>query len=158
MTNEVQRFDILGSPGSGKFTLTVLGATTDPPMAYHPAAGVVQSAIEALPPVGVGNVVVTKDGNWGYVCGFTNALGDQDIPQMTADDSQLGGGATIQVSTVIEGGPEIPPPDGGEPLLILETPCTALALQRFATEVAAVTSGAHREFPVTTTASQIAVG
>jgi hypothetical protein len=110
--DEVQRFDIAGSPGSGKFTLTFNGATTDPPLAYHPPAGDVQRALEALSTVGTGNVRVSKDGNWGYVCAFGNELGSQNLPPMSADGSQLGGGGTITVSTVTPGAAPTGPVQG----------------------------------------------
>src|SRR6516165_7330003 len=127
MVNEVQRFDIGNSPGSGKFVLGFNGADTAP-IQYHPAAGVVQSALEALPTVGIGNVVVTKDGNWGYVETFLNALGDQDLPQLTAvmDAQMAGTGATMTVATVQQGSSGDVPPDvpGGGSGPTLQTPCT----------------------------------
>jgi hypothetical protein len=103
--NEVQRFDIAGSPGSGKFTLAFNGATTDPPLPYHPNAGQVTHALEILPTIGAGNVIVTKDGNWGYVCAFGGALSEQNLPQLTAapDAQMTGAGGSIAVSTVTEG-------------------------------------------------------
>jgi hypothetical protein len=100
--NEVQRFDIAGNPGSGTFTLAFNGSEPTASINHHPAAGDVQRALEALSTIGAGNVTVSKDGNWGYVCAFCNALGNQDLPEITAA-SQLGGGATITVSTVTQG-------------------------------------------------------
>ena len=47
MPNEIQRFDITGSPGSGNFTLWFNGEGTSP-IDYHPAAGDVQDELEAL--------------------------------------------------------------------------------------------------------------
>jgi hypothetical protein len=102
--NEVQRFDIAGSPGSGKFTLGFNGATTNP-IPYHPNAGQVQHELEVLPTVGAGNVIVTKDGNWGYVESFTGALAEQNLPALvaTCDAQMAGAGGSITVSTVTQG-------------------------------------------------------
>jgi hypothetical protein len=99
--NEVQRVDIGGSPGSGSFRLNFNGADTDN-INHHPAAGDVQRALEVLPTVGLGNVLVTKDGNWGYVCSFQSELGNQNLPPMTYTN-MLGGDGTITISTVTEG-------------------------------------------------------
>jgi hypothetical protein len=164
MTSEVQRFDILGSPGSGKFTLAFNSSEPSTQIAYHPPAGDVQRALEALSTIGVGNVVVSKDGNWGYVCAFGGALGDQDLPLLVADDSQLGGGGTIQVSTVTEGfdpntevppEPEVPP---GVPGATLPTPCSLIDLLVFAQNIAAYTPGRHHQPLITTTATGITAG
>jgi len=151
MANEIQRFDILGSPGSGEFTLTFDTATTDP-LPYHPPAGDVQTALEALTSIGAGNIGVTKDGNWGYVCAFQGALADQDLPQMTADDSGLGGDATITVATVTHG----TTPDTG-PTASLHTPCTLTELLVFANAVLPTTSGDHHNATVTSTNDTITV-
>jgi hypothetical protein len=149
MTNEIQRFDILGNPGSGKFTLWYKGeGTSDLP--YHPAAGAVQTALEALTAIGAGNIVVTKDGNWGYVCSFTGNLANQQVPEIVADDSQLGGGGTIQVTTVTDGGPDT---TGGG--LTLQTPCTLTDLLVFAHSVVPATAGNQHNVPITTTATTI---
>jgi hypothetical protein len=151
MTNETQRFDILGSPGSGTFTLTYTGEiTTDLP--YHPAAGEVQTALEALMMIGAGNIVVTKDGNWGYVLTFTGTLANQQLPEIVADDSQLGGGATIQVATIQDGAPDTT--GGGS---TLQTPCTLADLLIFTRNIVPATAGNHHNIPITTTANSITV-
>ena len=151
MTNEIQRFDILGNPGSGTFTLAYKGEiTTDLP--HHPAAGAVQTALEALIAIGAGNIVVTKDGNWGYVCSFTGNLANQQVPEIVADDSQLGGGATIQVATVVDGGPDTT--GGGS---TLQTPCTLADLLIFTRNIVPATPGNHHNIPVTSTDTTITV-
>ena len=149
MTNETQRFDILGSPGSGTFTLTYTGETTTD-LPYHPAAGEVQTALEALTSIGAGNIDVTKDGNWGYVLTFTGTLANQQLPEIIADDSQLAGGATIQVTTIQDGGPDTT--GGGS---TLQTPCTLADLLVFARNIVPATAGNHHNIPVTTTANSI---
>jgi hypothetical protein len=126
MANEVQRFDIGGSPGSGKFTIGFRGAVTDPPLPYHPAAGDVTRALEALSTIGPGNVVCAKDTNWGYVLTFQNDLGDQDLPMIVVDGSLLGPGGTITASLVTDGSGD---PDALEPSCA--TPCTLQHLQNW---------------------------
>ena len=147
MSNEVQRFDIAGSPGSGKFTLAFRGAPTNQ-IAYHPPAGDVQTALQALPTIGTGNVVVTKDGNWGYVCSFQGALADQDLPELEADGSQLGGGGTITVSTVTHG---VPPIDtSAPPFASLALPVTLQRLQLGMQNAFVITPGVHHKIVVST--------
>jgi hypothetical protein len=148
MPNEVQQLAINGAPGSGKFTVTFNDATTDP-IQYHPAAGVLQTALQALPTIGAGNVVVTKPSNWAYDCGFTGDLSDQSLPSMTADDSQLGGGATITITTLVEGGSDEPPPGNGERPQ-LDTPCTLTELFAFVQNIRGQYAGNYHNIPVTT--------
>jgi len=153
MPNEIQRFDITGSPGSGNFTLWFNGEGTSP-IDYHPAAGDVQDELEALTTIGPGNITVTKDGNWGYICTFAGALTSTNLPELVADDSQLPGGATITVTTVTQGGPDTETPGTGA---TLTTPCTLPHLLAFATDILPVTSGSHHDAIVTTTADTITV-
>ena len=152
MTNETQRFDILGSPGSGTFTLTYTGETTTD-LPYHPAAGEVQTALEALMIIGAGNIDVSKDGNWGYVLAFTGTLANQQLPEIVADDSQLGGGATIQVATVVDGAPDTTTGGGST----LQTPCTLTDLLIFTRNIVPATPGNHHNIPVTSTDTTITV-
>jgi hypothetical protein len=62
----------LGSPSAGTFTLTV-GASTTTGIAYNAAAAAVQAALEALPTVGTGNVVVTGSAGGPYAVKFVPA-------------------------------------------------------------------------------------
>jgi hypothetical protein len=151
MTSEVQRFDITGNPGSGKFTLTFKTQTTTE-IDHHPPAGDVERALEALPSIGTGNITVTKDGNWGYVCEFLGNLANQDVPELTADDSQLPEGAAVTVTTMIQGGTGLKGPTA-----TLATPCTLTDLLGFATHIVPVTSGDHHNATVTSTDSAITV-
>jgi hypothetical protein len=155
MTNEVQRFDILGAPGSGSFVLSFGGSEPTDNLAHHPAAGDVERALQLLSTIGVGNVDVTKDGNWGYVCAFGGALADQDLPSLTVEANNLGGGATIQVSIVTEGvapiDPEAPPDSGtGFPV-----PGTLQQFTNWLKEASVPASGAHHKVVVTSDGSRI---
>jgi hypothetical protein len=153
MTNEVQRFDILGSPGSGKFTLSFRDSEPTTDIAHHPPAGDVQRALEALSTVGIGNVMVSKDGNWGYVCAFGSALADQDLPLLVADDSALGGGATIEVSVVTEGMPPDVPPE--VPPDTLPTPCTLQDLLNFVQQALPRGPSSHHQVKVSSSDTSI---
>jgi len=103
--NEQQTVTITGTPTGGNFTLTLNGATTAN-IAYNAAASAVQSALEALPNIGVGNVAVTGGALPGtpVVVTFQNQLGRQNINQMTASGAGLTGGTpAIAVTTTTPG-------------------------------------------------------
>ncbi len=89
---------IQGSDG-GTFTLTFDGQTTSA-LAYNATASQVEAALEALP--NITNVTVTGSGTSSdpWVVTFVDP-GDQDVKQLTADDSNLSGTTTI--TTVTEG-------------------------------------------------------
>jgi hypothetical protein len=163
MTNEVQRFDITNSPGSGKFSLAFNGSEPTTDIAAHPPAGDVQRALEALSTIGTGNIVVTKDGNWGYVCGFANALGDRDLPLLVLVSNSLGSGGQVNISLVTQGAPEGggAPPEGiggGGGFMTLQTPCTMADLLDLVTQAVVFTGPIHHEVPVTSSGSEIAIG
>jgi hypothetical protein len=71
--DEVQRVTIVGGPNGGTFLLEYRGAST-PPIAYHPSAAQLQTAMDALSTVGPGNAVAAKTGNWDYTVTFTGDL------------------------------------------------------------------------------------
>jgi hypothetical protein len=159
MVSEVQRFDISGSPGSGNFTLAFNGSAPSTPIPYHPNPTQVQDALAALPTIGVGNVTVAKDGNWGYVCSFQGDLADYDLPLLVADDSGLGGGATITVAVVTEGeGPEVPPDMPTDVLAdTLLTPCSLHDLMAFVYSTLPRTTGNYRNVQVSSSDTAITV-
>ena len=99
--NEVQHIAISGGPNGGSFLLAFDGEWTAP-IAYHPSAAQIQSALTALPNVGTGNIWVSKPGNWDYDVEFQNALGSRDVPQMGWNDDNLNNG-TVLVTTVKQG-------------------------------------------------------
>lgn len=86
-TNEVQQIT-LSDATSGTFTLTFDGQTTSA-IAHDASAADVQSALEALPNIGSGDVSVTgnDDGPWDVT--FKGELADEDVAEMTIDDSGL---------------------------------------------------------------------
>jgi len=103
-TNEQQTVTITGSPTGGNFTLTYNGATTAN-IAWNAAAAAVQTALEALVNIAVGDVVVT--GGPGpatpWVVTFQGQLGKQNINQMTAAHTLTGGTPAIAVTTTTPG-------------------------------------------------------
>lgn len=90
--NEVQRVTITGTPTGGTFTLTYDGQTTAA-IAYNAIASEVQSKLEALSNIDVGDVTVTGGplpGSFVTVT-FGGDLGTRDVAQMTATSSLTGG-------------------------------------------------------------------
>lgn len=90
--NDVQTVTITGTPTGGTFRLLLNGELTAA-IAYNAAAAAVQSAIEALPSVGSGNVACTGGALPGtaVVATFQGALASRKIPLMTAINSLTGG-------------------------------------------------------------------
>lgn len=99
---EVQTVTITGSPTGGTFTLTYAGQTTAT-IVYNAAAGAVQSALEALSNVEVGDVTVSGSAGGPYTLTFAAALGN--VPQVTANGAALTGGTTpgVTVATTTQG-------------------------------------------------------
>jgi hypothetical protein len=98
--NEQQTVTITGTPTGGNFTLTLSGATTAN-IAFNAAAAAVQSALEALPNIGVGNVAVPGT---PFVLTFQNQLGKQNVAQLTAAHTFTGGTTpAIAVTTTTPG-------------------------------------------------------
>jgi len=102
MASEVQIIAIVNSPGSGKFALA-LDSMPTALIPYHPAAGELQSALEALPNIGAGNVKITKDSNWVYRATFQNALAEKNINTLQLWANELGGGGDVQITVDTEG-------------------------------------------------------
>jgi hypothetical protein len=94
-TAEVQTVTVTGTPTGGTFTLSFNGQTTSD-IAFDAAATAVESALEALPNVGVGNVTVTGAAGGPYTVTFVASLGD--VPQMTGNGDDLTGGTSPNVS------------------------------------------------------------
>ncbi len=109
-TNEVQNVVISGATG-GTFTLSVTAASsthTTAAIAYNASASAVQSALEALSNIGVGQVSVAAgtaaDGVTPcYAVTFTGTLADTSIPLMVVNGQALTGGGTITIATVQPG-------------------------------------------------------
>jgi hypothetical protein len=97
-TDEVQTVTIAGGASGGTFTITFGGQTTSA-LPYGSSAAVVQAALEALSSIGVGNMLVTKAADV-YTLTFRNALGQQNVAQVTASAAGLTGGTpTITPAT-----------------------------------------------------------
>jgi hypothetical protein len=88
--NEIDSLEI--DAQAGTYTLTVDGETTAP-IAFDADASTVQAALEALPSVGVGNVVVTGDPS-GFTIELTGALAATAV-DLSADGAGLTGTATV---------------------------------------------------------------
>jgi hypothetical protein len=105
-TDEVQQVAITGSPTGGTFTLTYSGQTTAG-IAWNAAASAVQSALEALSNIAVGDVAVTGGPLPGtpVLVEFTGALASTNVAQMTTSGASLTGGSTpaSAVTTVTPG-------------------------------------------------------
>lgn len=93
--NELQRVTVTGDP----FTLTYNGETTTD-LAQTSTYAQVETALEALPTVGASNVNVTGPDGGPFDCVFNDALGNQDVPQMTATNATV---ETIRGGTLAAG-------------------------------------------------------
>jgi hypothetical protein len=86
-TNEIQTITISDADG-GTFTLTFGGQTTSS-IAWNAAASVVDTALEALSTIEVGEVSVSGSAGGPYTVTFTNSLGASDQSLMTASAASL---------------------------------------------------------------------
>lgn len=103
-TAEVQTVTITGTPTGGTFTLTFDGETTGP-IDFDATNTEVDTALEALSNIGVGEVTVTGGPGPGsaFTVTFSTALGN--VPQMTASGAGLTGGTApaVAVTTATPG-------------------------------------------------------
>lgn len=103
--NEVQAITITGTPTGGTFTLAYDGAVTTA-LAFNAAAAAVQAALEALPNIGTGNVLVAGGPAPGtpFVVTFQNQLARKNVSQMSATHAFTGGTTpAIAVTTTTAG-------------------------------------------------------
>ena len=108
--NEQQQLEITGSPGSGNFRLQFNNVWAPGNCQYHPAAGELKTYLESISTIGPGNVMVGKTSNWIYLIDFVNQLGEQDVPPLVADYTNLPAGDTVVITTTLEGlSPDAPP-------------------------------------------------
>lgn len=82
--NELQQVTVTGDP----FTLTYSGQTTTS-LAQTSTAAQVETALEALSTIGTSNVNVTGADGGPFDCVFNDALGNQDVPTMTATNATV---------------------------------------------------------------------
>jgi hypothetical protein len=93
---------IAGGATGGTFTITFGGQTTTA-IPYGSTAAVVQAALEALSSIGIGNIMVSKALDV-YTLVFRDALGSQNVAQVTASAAGLTGGTpTITPATATAG-------------------------------------------------------
>ena len=96
--SEVQSATITGAPTGGTFTLSYSGQTTSG-IAFNAAGAAVQTALEALGTIGVGNVTVTGATGGPYTITFIGALAEQDVAQITGSGTGLTGGTSPNITT-----------------------------------------------------------
>lgn len=101
--SEVQSVTITGAPTGGTFVLVFDDvATTD--LAYNATPATVQSALQALPGIGAGNVTVTGSAGGPYTVTFAGSLANQDVTQITATGDFTGGTSpAVTVTTTTPG-------------------------------------------------------
>ena len=96
--NEIQILNITGGPTGGTFTLSFGGQTTQPIDITSPSlAGAIDTALEALSTIGVGNVQVTNGLAGTFNVEFTGQLARQDVALLTGNASGLTGGTNPNV-------------------------------------------------------------
>lgn len=96
--DEVQTVTLAGAT-SGTFTLTY-GGQTATGIAYNALASDVQTALRALSSIGHDNVTVTGSAGGPYTVTFQDALGFQNVAQMTNSATSLVGTNAVQTITV----------------------------------------------------------
>lgn len=106
-SDEVQTVTITGTPTGGTFTLTY-AAVASSAINHNSTAGQLQTILEAVSTIGVGNVVVTGGPGPGsaFTVTFTGALADTNVAQMTKNAAGLTGGTSpdVTVATLTQGG------------------------------------------------------
>jgi hypothetical protein len=106
-TNEVQTATMSGTPTGGNVTLVYDNQTTGT-IVFNATSAAVQTALEALPNIGTGNVAVTG-GPWpgtAMVVTFQGALAKRPVPNIVLGTNALTGGASPTV-TVAETTPGV---------------------------------------------------
>jgi hypothetical protein len=96
--SEVNRITITATGGT--YTITYAGQTTSA-LAYNASAATIDTALEALSNIGVGDVTVAGTGATRTITAAT-ALADLDLTDMTVDDA-LATGGDVTIETVTQG-------------------------------------------------------
>lgn len=111
LTAEVQTITKTGTVSGGDYTITIVqtGETTGD-IAYDANAAAIQAAIDALPRVGAGNIVVTGGPISTTPATLTYSGPEfvgENVAQATVDSSSLTGGGTYGVTTTTPGADEV---------------------------------------------------
>lgn len=99
-TDEVQTLTVGGS-GLTSFTITWNGQTTGS-IAAAAIGSTIQTSLEALPNIGVGDVIVTGGSGGPWTVTFAGTLADTNVAAMTT--TPTGGSGTVTVATPTAGG------------------------------------------------------
>ena len=102
--NEVQTITASATPTGGTWTISFDGATTSA-LQYNANAAAVQTALEALPTIGSGNVTVSGGalGTAAFTVTFIGTEGSLSQPAMTVSSSLTGSGITLSIVVLTEG-------------------------------------------------------
>lgn len=103
--NEIQQFQLYGTPTGGSFALTYDGQTTAA-IPYSASNATIETELEALPNIGVGDVAVSGGPLPGsaVIVEFTGSLGETNVSEMTIDGNGLTGGSiSASASTSVQG-------------------------------------------------------
>lgn len=93
--NTIQTIAFSQTPVSGSITFSLGTETTSSITAANLTAANVKTALEALPSVGSGNVLVTGDTSVGFTVQFVNQLVQATFPLLTASHSLLYASTTL---------------------------------------------------------------
>lgn len=97
--NDLQTITLIGTPTAGTFTLTFQSETTVS-IAYNATAATVQTALQSLGVIGVGNVSVAGSAGGPWVVTFIGNLADVAQPTLTAQSALTGGSINVTHTTV----------------------------------------------------------
>lgn len=95
--DEIQTIAFSGTPTSGKFNLDFGGNTTID-IDFTDNAAAVESALEGLASIGVGNVSVSGTFATDFVVTFQGTLGAQDVALLTFSGNTLDDGAPVTIT------------------------------------------------------------
>ncbi len=92
-------------PGNGVQSVTLAATATTGNIPFDATAAEVRAGLEGLPTIGPGDVQVSGSSGGPWTVEFVGARGQVNVPQLTADMSNLeGAGRFVQVQTVQQGG------------------------------------------------------
>ncbi len=97
LANEHTILTITGDPTGGTFTVTYDGQTTGG-VAYDATAAVLQTALEALSTIAVGDVAVTGDAGGPWTMELKGTLAGLDLLNVTASGASLTGGSSPTIT------------------------------------------------------------